>query len=87
MVAGIKREKGIKQDQKTPVMMDDIKRMIQQLEKNAKGLRDRALLLIGFVDALRRSEIVALDYIRTYWRKTYVFCFRSFLNQKLYSRR
>ena len=28
---------------------------------NLKGLRDRALLLIGFAGALRRSELVALN--------------------------
>lgn len=61
-VAGIKREKGVKQDQKAPVMMIDIKRMVHQLDTNTKGIRDRALLLIGFVGALRRSEIVALTF-------------------------
>jgi integrase len=30
-------------------------------EADLAGLRDRALLLIGFVGALRRSEIVGLD--------------------------
>ena len=29
-----------------------------------KGLRDRALLLLGFAGAFRRSELVALDVVR-----------------------
>jgi integrase len=33
----------------------------RQPEPDVAGLRDRALLLVGFVGALRRSELVALD--------------------------
>ena len=54
--------------QKDPILTDDIKEMIQGIskEKNGKpylaGLRDRALLLLGFSGAFRRSELVYLDF-------------------------
>jgi len=35
--------------------------MIAALPHSSKGIRDRALLLLGFAGALRRSELVALD--------------------------
>jgi len=35
--------------------------MIARLPENLLGVRDRALLLIGFCGAFRRSELVALD--------------------------
>jgi len=48
--------------QKAPAVDEDIKRMVDAVEpQTLKGLRDRALLLLGFAGALRRSELVALD--------------------------
>jgi integrase len=42
--------------------LDELARIIASLEGgDVRALRDRALLLIGFFAALRRSEIVALD--------------------------
>src|SRR3977135_1415915 len=35
--------------------------MLSMAPTSIKGLRDRALLLIGFAGAFRRSELVALD--------------------------
>lgn len=46
---------------KTPVMADQIKAMLVALPESTIGIRDRALLGIGFGGGLRRSEIVALD--------------------------
>ena len=44
------------------VSPDNIKRMADAVDRQTlKGLRDRALLLLGFAGALRRSELVALD--------------------------
>ncbi|RWF13797.1 MAG: site-specific integrase, partial [Mesorhizobium sp.] len=40
----------------------DLIAMLETLDRGSlRGLRDRAMLLIGFAGALRRSEIVALD--------------------------
>lgn len=42
-------------------MTEDIRTMVQALPDNLLGLRDRALLLLGFAGAFRRSELVGLD--------------------------
>jgi site-specific recombinase XerD len=48
--------------QKAPAVDDEIKRMAGAIEPQTfKGLRDRALLLLGFAGAFRRSELVALN--------------------------
>jgi len=61
VMAGIRRTKGTAQAGKTPVLVDDLKRMLAGLPANLLGARDRVLLLIGFCGAFRRSELVALD--------------------------
>lgn len=58
---GIKRVEGEAQKQATPLLMDDLKRVVEKIGDDPKGLRDRALLLVGFAGAFRRSELVALD--------------------------
>ena len=40
---------------------DDLLAMLGTLPHDLRGLRDRAILLIGFAGALRRSQIVGLD--------------------------
>jgi integrase len=48
--------------QKAPALEEDVKRMSAITEaETLRGLRDRAVLLLGFAGALRRSEVVALD--------------------------
>jgi integrase len=48
--------------QKAPALDAEIKKMVDAVEpQTLKGMRDRALLLLGFVGAFRRSELVALD--------------------------
>ncbi len=46
---------------KAPVMLDQLKDMIDSLPNNLLGTRDKAILLIGWAGARRRSELVALD--------------------------
>jgi integrase len=48
-------------DQKEAVFAEDLIRMIATLAHDLRGLRDRAILLIGFAGGLRRSEITGLD--------------------------
>lgn len=58
---GIRREKGIAKAGKTPALSQDIIRMVHALPADRLiGLRDRALLLVGFSGAFRRSELAAL---------------------------
>ena len=58
---GIKRTVGTQQRQVEPVLKNNLCDMVNGLE-GIKGCRDRALLLIGFAGAFRRSELVGLQY-------------------------
>ena len=60
---GIRREKGVAKQGKTPTLVNDVVRMVGHLGKDKTiDVRDKALLLVGFAGALRRSELVALQF-------------------------
>jgi integrase len=59
--AGIRRSIGTAQQGKAPAVVEELKKMLEPLPKTRVGLRDRALLLLGFAGAFRRSELVSLD--------------------------
>ncbi|WP_290559656.1 tyrosine-type recombinase/integrase [Aestuariivita sp.] len=61
VLAGIKRKHGRPPVQKEAVLPEDILAMVACLPFDLRGLRDRAILLLGFAGGLRRSEIVSLD--------------------------
>ena len=61
VMAGIRRTLGTAATVKRPVLVADLQAMVNAIPDNLIGLRDRALLLIGFSGAFRRSELVALD--------------------------
>lgn len=61
ILAGIKRKHARPPVQKEALLADDILDMLDTIDRDIFGLRDRALLLIGFAGGLRRSEIVSLD--------------------------
>ena len=58
---GIRRTAGSAPARKAPATADKILAMVAEAETDLKGLRDRAILLLGFAGAFRRSELVALD--------------------------
>lgn len=58
---GIKRDKGTAQRGKAPVVTEELRAMVATLPDSLLGIRDRALLLLGFAGAFRRSELVSLD--------------------------
>tara|TARA_B110001452_G_scaffold264084_1_gene266499 strand:- start:572 stop:1528 length:957 start_codon:yes stop_codon:yes gene_type:complete len=62
---GIKRRKGIVQKGKKPLLINDLKMLVdvinQQKIEDIKKLRDKSIVLIGFSGGFRRNEIVALD--------------------------
>jgi integrase len=62
-LAGIRRERGIRPLRKAqPLELEPLARLVEPIDTaTLAGLRDRALLLLGFAAALRRSELVALD--------------------------
>ena len=65
--AGITRTKGVAVDKVSPTLPDDLRVMIEAMPRREDGewtltaKRDRALLLVGFAGALRRSELVAIE--------------------------
>jgi integrase len=61
VMSGIRRRHARPPYQKEAVFADDLLRMIATLDHGLRGLRDRAILLIGFAGGLRRSEITGLD--------------------------
>jgi site-specific recombinase XerD len=60
-MAGIKREKGVSTKGAAPIFTEDLRRMVATLPESLLGIRDRALLLLGFAGAFRRSELVSLN--------------------------
>jgi integrase len=70
---GIVREKTRAQDGAPPLLVDELKMIVENLPRYAPGengrtgdltltaLRDRAVLLVGWTGALRRSELVSLQ--------------------------
>lgn len=58
---GIRRAKGTAPKQKAAIMTDDLRRMMKRIPSDVHGLRDKALLLLGFALGSRRSELVGLD--------------------------
>jgi site-specific recombinase XerD len=61
VLAGISREKRVAPERKAPATVEVIKRLVRGLDDSLIGTRDRALLLLGFACALRRSELVGLN--------------------------
>ncbi len=60
VLRGVRRVKGTQQRQVSPLLKSDLLGMVDGLE-GVRGVRDRALILLGFAAALRRSELAALD--------------------------
>lgn len=59
---GIRNTHGRPPMQKEAVLPEDLIAMLETLDRGTlRGLRDRAILLIGFAGGLRRSEVVGLD--------------------------
>ena len=65
-IMGIKRRKGSIQKSKKPILIRNLKQIINVIDqKNKEAIekfRDRSIILIGFSGGFRRNEIVSLDY-------------------------
>ncbi|MDA8809857.1 site-specific integrase, partial [Candidatus Pelagibacter bacterium] len=63
---GIKRINGSNQKGKKPLLINDLKILINAIhesnEKDKRKIRDKALILIGFSGGFRRSELVDIEY-------------------------
>lgn len=60
VLQGIRREKGTAPAAKAAAVTTVIRAMVETVGDDIKGKRDRALILLGFAGAFRRSELVAL---------------------------
>jgi site-specific recombinase XerD len=65
-IMGIKRRKGSVQNGKKPILINNLKKIInvidEQNKEEIKKFRDRSIILIGFSGGFRRNEIVSIDY-------------------------
>ena len=65
-IMGIKRRKGSIQKGKKPILINNLKALInvidEKIDNEIKKLRDRTIILIGFSGGFRRNEIVSLNY-------------------------
>ena len=63
---GIRRAKGTKQLGKKPILINDLKSIINAIDQfnkiEKKKLRAKAILLVGFSGGFRRSELVEIEY-------------------------
>ena len=64
-IMGIKRRKGSIQKGKKPILISNLKQIINVIDQfndeEIKKFRDRSIILIGFSGGFRRNEIVSLD--------------------------
>jgi len=65
-IMGIKRRKGSFQKGKKPLLINNLKLIINVIdeynEEDIKKFRDRSIILMGFCGGFRRNEIVSIDY-------------------------
>jgi len=61
LMSGIRRSIGTAPQQKAAILLDELEHMINELSKDLRGTRDKAILLLGYAGAFRRSELVMLD--------------------------
>ncbi len=63
---GIKRKKGSFQQGKKPILINQLKVIINVIDnektKEIKRVRDKTIILIGFAGGFRRAELVSIDY-------------------------
>jgi integrase len=65
VMAGIRNKHAAPPRQKEAILPADLIAMLETLDRGGlRGLRDRAMLLVGFAGGLRRAEIVGLDVLR-----------------------
>jgi integrase len=69
-LGGIRRVKGVAQRSAKPILLKDIVKMLDHLEGPIKAARDKALLLVDFASAMRRSELVAVTVPDLEWSTT-----------------
>lgn len=67
VLRGIRRSKEVAQHGKDPLLADQMRALVRACPEDLQGVRDRALLLVGFAGAFRRSELVAIHFPDLSW--------------------
>ncbi|MCJ2135608.1 tyrosine-type recombinase/integrase [Methylobacterium sp. J-026] len=62
--AGLQRKHGQPPNKKKALLTAELRRAVEALPETLSGRRDRALILVGFAAALRRSELAGLEVVR-----------------------
>lgn len=60
-MAGLRRVKGVASKPKRALRVEHVRKMVETMPDDLVGVRDRAIILVGIVTGMRRSEIVSLD--------------------------
>lgn len=58
---GIRRVEGVAPNGKSPILTPLLRQMVEGLPDDLAGLRDKAILLLGYAGVFRRSELVGLQ--------------------------
>lgn len=61
ILKGIRRQRGTSQSKAAPITVEHLKQLIKWCDRDFIGVRDKAILLVGWTAALRRSELAALN--------------------------
>ena len=61
VIAGARKEHGSAQRQAAPITLPHLKQLIKTCDRDFPGIRNKALLLVGWCAALRRSELAAMN--------------------------
>lgn len=64
---GLRRTKGVAPQPKAPLTVEQLREIVTTLPNDRRGIQSRALLLLGFAGAFRRSELVALQIADLAW--------------------
>ena len=64
VLSGIERTHGVRQQGKDALLLEDVEKVLEVVpdDGNLLHIRDRAIVLLGFAGAFRRSELAALEY-------------------------
>lgn len=60
-LSGIRRRHGVATTRKTPIRASNLRQAMEILPNDLTSLRNKALLMLGYMGALRRSELVAIN--------------------------
>jgi integrase len=61
VLRGMRRTLGVAQERKSPLLIADIERIVASSPVRLIGLRDQALILLGFASGCRRAELATIE--------------------------